>query len=298
MIRRREKRSAFTLVELLVVIAIIGILIGMLLPTVQAVREAARRVSCANNLKQVGFGLHNYESGHLHFPLGAPLASGGHGVWSFLLPFIEQQNVFDLLVFDNNTRDDPGRFVSVEPYECPSYPFDAINGTAPSSSIREGALLNYQGVAGAIFSASVVDSSQHGVVPRNGMFAFDEEREIGEVTDGTSNTLFVGEYAHIDRDIDGTMKWAPGNIRPWILAHIGNQASYSFKVAEHVPNSPVSRPDGIEFNHLPMGSFHTGLTNFVFGDASVHTVADTVDFNVYREMSTMNGGEPVGSSDL
>ena len=296
----QSKRVAFTLVELLVVIAIIGILIGMLLPAVQQVREAARRTACANNVRQIGLAVHNYESAHQEFPLGAPLDTGGHGMWTFILESIEQGNVFDLCEFDDDTRDDPAKFKPVDVYICPSYPFEAIVGTVGNTGAFQGALLTYQGVGGAIFPGETVESSGHGPVPINGVFQFGEPREFRDIIDGTSNTLMVGEYVHIDRNLDGSYKdEPPGDIRPWVLAHTGNKASYSFKVSEYVPNAPVSRSDdGIPFNHLPMSSFHSGITNFGFADGSIQIVTDNVDIDVYQALSTMNLGEVVGANDL
>ena len=298
----RKKRRAFTLVELLVVIAIIGILIGMLLPAVQQVRQAAQRIACGNNLKQIGLAAHNYASAHQKFPAGAPLEEVGHGMWTFLLEFLEQGNTYELVEFDDNLFDDPARFVEISAYLCPSYPFDAINTTTNDERFH-GALVTYQGVAGAIYPGENVEGVGNdaiGDVPLNGIFGFGEPRSFRDIADGTSNTLMVGEFVHIDKNIDGSYdRNPPGDIRPWVLSRSGAKASYAFKVSEFAPNAPVNRnKDGTAFNHLPMSSFHNGILNFAFADGSVQVVSENVDIDVYRSLSTMNGGEVVTISEL
>ena len=305
-----HKRSGFTLVELLVVIAIIGILIGMLLPAVQQVREAARRSACSNNLKQMALAAHNYESAHQHFPVGAPSQNaegergGGHGLFSFLLEFIEQGNVFDQLDLTiSNPSEEQQKFTPIDAYFCPSVAFEPVLGTAPDNNVRRGALLTYQGVGGARFDDAQYFNNnpnlQHGGLPLNGIFTFDEPRGIQDVFDGTSNTLMFGEFVHIDKNvITGVEDSLPGDIRPWILAQTGNLAPYSFKIAEHTPNDAVVRDAPTKFAHLPMSSFHSGVTNFASADGSVRTVSDNVDIEVYQAAATMNRGEVVNTNEL
>ena len=316
----RSKRVAFTLVELLVVIAIIGILIGMLLPAVQQVREAARRTACANNVRQIALAAMNYESAHQHFPVGAPVTQnengnrgGGHGMWSFMLEFIEQGNVFDQLDLTlTNTAVEPQKFTVIPAYFCPSFPFEDVLGTPPaanattvSGNVREGALLTYQGIGGVYYNTPdekvYADDRNlpHGAIPLNGVFTFDEPRGIQDIYDGTSNTLMIGEFVHIDQNvITGVSDNLPGDIRPWILAQTGNRASYSFKISQHTPNEPVVRDAPVKFTHLPMSSFHPGITNFALADGSVRTVSDNVDINVYQAASTINEGEVIDANEL
>ena len=117
----RRFRFGFTLVELLVVIAIIGILVSLLLPAVQSAREAARRMECSNNLKQIGLALHNFQTANKEeFPVGAP-GTGGHGMWTHMLPYLEQQNIYDNCEFDGSAGNDPMLYTLIDFYVCPSY---------------------------------------------------------------------------------------------------------------------------------------------------------------------------------
>ena len=304
-IMRENRRSAFTLVELLVVIAIIGILIGMLLPAVQQVREAARRIECANKIRQTSLAALNFESANMTLPLGAP-AAPGNGVFFILLPFIEQNNIFQSRNPVFNEWEDPIRFEVIDSYICPSYPFETVVPMADPSDKKGvitgagGALLTYQGVAGTIIAGQPTLNRAGGRIPDNGIFTSGDARSIAEINDGTSNTLMFGEFVHIDKSTDGTNQAdAPGDVRPWIFGETGFQFAYTFKVSEHAPNAIVSKSDdSIDYNHLPMGSFHPGLTNFGLGDGSVHTVSDEVSIDVYRALSTRNGRETVGIDSL
>ncbi|MEA1949870.1 MAG: DUF1559 domain-containing protein, partial [Planctomycetota bacterium] len=121
---KRLSKRGFTLVELLVVIAIIGILIALLLPAVQAAREAARRMQCGNNLKQMGLAIHNYADAYEgKFPIGSP-APARHGLFSALLPYLEMNDIHDLCAWDLSTFDPANekvRFEVIPAYHCPSY---------------------------------------------------------------------------------------------------------------------------------------------------------------------------------
>ena len=119
----------------------------------------------------------------------------------------------------------------------------------------------------------------------------EKRRRLGEVTDGTSNSLAIGEFVHRDV-IDGAYVEPPGNVRAWMMGSNGGYASYVMKVAEFPPNLQVDRiNDGVRFNYLPMGSFHPGITLFLYLDGSVSPLVDGIDLEVYQALATINGGE-------
>ncbi len=295
----RSDRSGFTLVELLVVISIIGILIALLLPAVQAAREAARNAQCSNNMKQMGLALHNYMNQYGEtLPAGRPETGNRrncHAMFTQILPFLELQALYDGFVLDGNTRKGPQRFAVVSVYRCPSCTYPATYGSEPISTpennYTHGALSNYQAVGGAIQIPG--DDGDHGYMPDNGLFGWQFWRKLSQVTDGLTNTLAIGEYVHYNNGGP-----PPGNVRPWMLGDNGglgdSAASYTFKVIEHPINAGLVRGGSIYFNHLEMGSFHPGGANFLIGDGSVRFLTDSMNFALYKALATARGGEPKG----
>jgi prepilin-type N-terminal cleavage/methylation domain-containing protein len=201
---RIKKTSGFTLVELLVVIAIIGILVGLLLPAVQAAREAARRMQCSNNVKQLALAFYTYESAHKRFPPSAtrpglpngasPQVWQGYSAFSQILPNIEQaplyanlttaSNNFYLWYYTDNTALSPIRGTKVAAFICPSAPQWAQSGTNHTTN---GPGCNYAVSNGASIRWSVPAS-------QNGLFKADLPTKLGEVTDGLSNTIMLSEH--------------------------------------------------------------------------------------------------------
>ena len=289
--------SGFTLVELLVVIAIIGILVALLLPAVQSAREAARRMQCSNNLKQIGLAVHNYSTANNeYFPVGSP-GDAKHGLFTTLLPYLEQQNLYDDLDLSGatvDTFDEPHRYTHLPAYFCPSYPFRKVYQNMTNHHMN-GALATYQGNGGVLQGDETPGPGWlNGYVRDNGVFGWQYLRSINDIKDGTTNTYLMGEF--VQRDfVSGQFTEPPGNSRGWIMgATRGSRGLYTCKVFEHPPNTQIDRvTDGVEFNHLPMGSFHPGGLLFVFCDGSVHFISETIDFDVYRNMATVADGEVI-----
>ena len=291
----RSRRSGFTLVELLVVIAIIGILIALLLPAVQAAREAARRMQCTNNLKQLGLALHNYHSALGSFS-AIPLPSE-NGYWlgweTAVLPYIEQKGLYDELDRDGQFNVAPNLDIalSVIPpgLQCPSAkPY--VNWSGIGS--------NYHSVMGpgAFRGTEFQDRPEGwcGDCSADGFMVPGVGRRIRDILDGTSNTLAMGERTYMRGGWLGCVITSgqsacvlhAKNLR-WPINSKNEEVGYYYGD----PDMPAGGVEAIEYNDTWFGSRHPGGVNFMMADGSVHFVSETIDFMLYGDLGTVAGGE-------
>jgi prepilin-type N-terminal cleavage/methylation domain-containing protein/prepilin-type processing-associated H-X9-DG protein len=297
------KRSrGFTLVELLVVIAIIGILVALLLPAIQAAREAARRTQCTNNLKQISLGLNNYHDTFRIFPPGAwNYANRGNGLaWTvFILPFIEQQTVYEEFDFGRNSWNNfnhlPGMNL-IPAYHCPSLRLkngaggagEQIGGKDPYTthyySVMGPQGVNPFGTTGPANYPTNGNANPHGGFATGGILYRNSTTRIGDVTDGTSNTMIVGEIS-----------WDEANCyRNWVRGITGTgdgEAAGSLKNIEFgIRVVPYNGSNN--FNDVSFGSQHPGGCQFAFADGSVTLITEAIDLNLLKALASREGKEP------
>lgn len=313
---RNKSLRGFTLVELLVVIAIIGILVGLLLPAVQAAREAARRMQCSNNLKQIGLALHNYESSFKAMPAGCngiPNAAGtnfnGHG-WTWhasILPQLEQNNLFNAVQGPDGMGNELGGTTSGKPlvvrativplFWCPSQP----NVTAASQ--KNGFQpANYNGNMGTrigngnddcictgVSNLQQMMSDPWGCMNGDGIFYVRSRTRFADVIDGLANTIFVSEVGDSGGDAIG--HFSAGSDRKAMFSG-GADSNPPTEMSEFLiaaeTNDPIN--GGAE---EAAGSWHPGGAMFLMGDGSVQFLSENIDMRIYRGLSTRNGGETV-----
>ncbi|MBX9623363.1 MAG: DUF1559 domain-containing protein [Gemmataceae bacterium] len=314
---RSRSRTGFTLIELLVVIAIIAVLVGLLLPAVQKVREAAARMSCQNNLHQLGLAIHNYEGAMGQFPPGWDFPTSW-GALGLVLPYIEQNNLADTMDARKSIYDPqnvPGTMFKLPLYRCPS---DKEN---PVPTL--GGATNYHTNNGNL-PVFVIARGLNADVTPNGMFYTGSQKlNFASMTDGSSNTALASERLLGDgnmglisprEDTFHGPNGAPG--RPanadeamtWCEGMDISSPSAQFPIFMGAPwahgqhsYQHIIRPNGRSCGWLPSlraamtpSSRHTGGVNVLLGDGAVRFVRDTIDLPTWRAMGSRNGGEVMG----
>ena len=297
----RAVRRAFTLIELLVVIAIIAILIGLLLPAVQKVREAAARMTCSNNLKQIGLAMHNYESAIGGLPPRRGFVAGSRRGWGPpILPYVEQT------ALSGNYRQDRDFYapenaaniiVPLKLFLCPSGP-GPRNITVTISGVTS------VGAAGDYFGPNSFSSTLYGVTALSGNTTVtalkdDANRKITDITDGTSTTLLITEQAgRADHYVLGQRQATNAGLQQ--AANWGPWASYQVFQFNQFGSDGVTKdgpggPCTINCNNSAgVYAFHTGGANAVFADGSVRFLRVGLDPNILFGIVTCNGGEVLG----
>lgn len=306
---RTKYRSGFTLIELLVVIAIIAILIALLLPAVQQAREAARRSTCKNNLKQLAIGLHNYHDIHGVLPFGWDQRGAS---WStMMLPMIDQANIYNTLIFqesgDGNwdsgsaNTDAAGTFIPV--FFCPSspikkhYDFNGIPNRVPASYLGNSGSESSSDDA----STKVVGTKSLEEIIQNGLFFACSSVSLRDIKDGTSNTFMIGE-AQTDiefaKDSQSMDHWYIGSPQTDPCGCTGSSSGTEFTefVGSTYPRMNVRRTDPAASGYimeLSFGSWHVGGGHMAYADGSVHFISENIDKTVYEGLSTRFGREVV-----
>jgi prepilin-type N-terminal cleavage/methylation domain-containing protein len=328
-----HKANAFTLVELLVVIAIIGVLVALLLPAVQTAREAARRMQCANNLKQIGLAFHNYESTFKVLPPETMcVGAGTHGPTAFvhILPQIEQSGLYDRLASvgfgatvsywmgssNSNTPKIRAALdgLTIKGYRCPSSIMDKFRTVVDARLM----VASYAMIAGSNLHQTTDHNGQNGGhCSAGGLFTGNYPRRFAEASDGTSNTMMCGEQSNWVAGGKNNFRIAFEDSGPWMGvknnripagdgtwsstgSHDANalnadMRSYAMTTIRDAPNPKGTAAYMGNVNcNTPLTSAHPNGVQMVLADGAVRFLTDNIDLTTYKRLADRDDGNAIG----
>jgi len=334
----RSNRRGFTLIELLVVIAIIAILIGLLLPAVQKVREAAARTSCSNNLKQLGLAIHSFHDQNNRMPPGGaqdqiPFGTNGNngGAWGsswkvYILPHIEQGPLYQQWQFtggsgwQNQNNTDRVHKLTIKTYRCPASPMPDFH-LAGCTNVGNGSqqmFTSYVGVAGSTLdipqsiNSACCSGSNNGITGGSGILCMNCSTKMAAISDGTSNTILVGEQSDFMRDNNNqpiSAGYGPITSQGphgWIMGagQANEGGAYSDRAfntttvrwminQRGLGNTPTNGTGENAGNNVPFTSIHTGGANMLMGDGSVRFMSTTTTLLILQGLASKDRGEIV-----
>ncbi len=321
-------RRGFTLIELLVVIAIIGVLIALLVPAVQKVREAAGRTQCQNNLRQIGLAIHNYEGNNREFPPATTRVvpnTWKHGPtwWLFIMPYVEQDNVYKKTEFPDETFYFGGSTVNSDVWknihfpimECPSSPLPRFNTHSGAPGYQEP---SYTCILGGDDHPSTDTTAYRGPVSDGGVIVLRGGVRHRNISDGTSNTIVVGETSDWGRDGSGNqVDIRPSDNRgfhmgtsyvgkpkgPGSMTIAGGSCTHDVNCQRCYNTTTISlalnnknyswSTHGGQSCIRPIQSVHPGGANVLFADAHVVLLIDSVDLQTLKNLANRDDGQVV-----